>query len=767
MPWTLGRTPDAYELPSLALWAADAPWLADAAVTALSLERELVSSVIPGNIRTSNGLSVGTASVTVGIPGDRATPWAASPARRVDTNRAGRLLARDDAGNTLDLGAWVTEDLGGTLSGGEVTVELTEAQIAAKAIRQQLPAYDHTPFTPTMPLDPIWVVSRLAEQAGYPAAPKMVDDAVVAVAMDGGVHATSTDSTPAYTVVGDISGWEVLPDDPIIGASNGSGISMICNRTTTVVLPISDQLQAGAAMRFTLNVVGTVYLVDVAQGWLIQLVNDGTTRTISTSNNLGTPGATRTIRAPFPSAKWQRRLQVEISRVWEPSTGRWLLLAARARPDDTGSWSDASISTDAHTPASTDLEIIQVVGGVAIPGTGIPSTPAAGRFAAVQLTPASEDTGLFAERRALLKPLGGDAGLPYIAPEADVWSSIRDALSARSAAAVIDPDGAGGSTLRVLARDDLAGAGIPGTPVDVGAEWADLPWKLDPADTADRIVVTYASPTTTIADIGSNTLAPAAWEASEVIRVDAGATKVLPVQFEGRAAVRCLTDFITPTAPSSLWSTRSTAIAFANPDGTGSPLDSTSFSVTAVQTSATTATITIVNRTSAPLYLVDGTGTPGLILRAFLVATFDTPLTVERGVSAEDSTRPLELDLTGWVQSKTDAQTVADYLWARVGGSGLWSVSGVACRLDWSHAPGRVLRAQHAATGLDLKVLITKVSLSATAGEITQTLDLALLPWTWADFDDTWATSTWAGLDTALAGSTWADFDTDPLQTGA
>lgn len=764
MPWTLGKTPDSYELPRLVITSTGTPWLADAAVASLTLDRELVSSVIPGNIRSDNGLSVGAAQVKIGFATGRATPWSRDRTRRVETGAPARLLARDSAGNEKDLGAWLIDPSSGSLDDGEVSVDLIEPQSAAKKVTQKLPPYMIDPFTPTAPLDPIWVVSRLAEQVGYNGVPRpIVGTTILSVPMDGGVNASYNDPPRTYNPSGDIKGWQVLPGDLVVGTANQSGISISAN--STVGMPINDLLSSGQAVYITLNVVGTIYLHDLFQGWALCVVNDPSTNTytISTSNNTGAYGDPQTY-TPGGSANWTRRVQIELKRVIQGTT--WGRTTARIRSGPDAAWSAVSTATSSFVPLSQDYELIQVVGGVQIAGTGMPASPAPGQFAGLQINRTAV-LGVFEQRRALLKPVGGDAGLPWLPPETDVWTAIRDCLSARSAAAVLDPDGSGGSILRVLNRDDLAGVGIAGEPVDLGAEWTDLPWTLDPADSADRLQISYSVPQIVSRVVGSSTLAPAAWEASEVIRVNGGETITINAAFDSRAAVGVFERFVIPTTPNALWSASSTIIAFPNPDGTGTVLGPEQMYVRATQTSATTATVTVTNRTAAPMYLVDGNGNPHLVLRAITVATFDTQQSVSRGLSVDTAVNPLELDLSPWVQSKKDADSVADYLWSRISGGGLWSASSVECRLDWSHNIGRILRVTHPGSGLDFKMLTSKVALSADNGEISQALDVVILPWTWADFDTIWAASTWSAFDAVWAGSTWSYFDTDPLKNGA
>ena len=70
-----------------------------------------------------------------------------------------------------------------------------------------------------------------------------------------------------------------------------------------------------------------------------------------------------------------------------------------------------------------------------------------------------------------------------------------------------------------------------------------------------------------------------------------------------------------------------------------------------------------------------------------------------------------------------------------------------------------------------MQALITKVHYDGSPGQVAQSLDLVLVPWTYADFAAAWADAapgaTYADFAETWAGSTHADFATDPLRTGA
>ncbi|WP_418061726.1 hypothetical protein [Pimelobacter simplex] len=773
MAW--GQTPASYLLPSVKLTVAGTGWLTGAAVTSWSLDRELVASTIPGNIRQRNGLSIGAASVSV-RPAVRATPWSTTPATRVGTGVPATLYVEDPAGGaSLPLGSWVTDETDGTLSSAEVSIDLLEAQYLGRKRGQALESYNGPLLTPEAPIDPAWTMGRLLDQAGLPPVPPPVSTAIAAAPLHGGLGVLPTQVYPVspYLPSGEVSGWQVLTGDTAVGPSSDSGLILIADGQVGP-LPVRDLLAtAPAGVCITLNVVGTVFLLDFAQGWMIRIVNDRTTNTytIAVSNNLGAVTDVRT----FPgtqSTDWPNRVQIQLARAISPTTpGMWTQFLARARSGPSAAWSNWSTHTANYTPSADWLEMLYVVAGVpdGLPGTGVPVPMPVGQFAAVQINPGSDasNAGLWLAPKARLKPMGADAGVPMVPAGMDAWTAVQDLSSAYCAATVVGLDG----VATVLTRDELAGVGNPGVVTDIGAEWSDLPWTLDPDDSADRLEVTYYPPSLTKVPVGSSALAAEVWRATEVIAVPAGQTITIPATFESRAAINLFEGFLIPTTPSPLWSQRSTIIAFDNPGGTGSPLSGPQFKANAVQTSATTANIKVQNLTAATMYLVDGNGEPALILRAGTVASYETPAIVERGAEPEAAERALAVDLSTWVQSQTEAERIADYLWARLSGGGLWKAASVRCRLDWGHDLARILRGQHPATGLDSKVLISKVGYDGQEGEVAQTIDLVLLPPTWADWDALNAATpvldTWAEWDSRYATKTWTDFDANPLWNGA
>lgn len=750
---TWGPTSDVYTLPTVRLTSADAPWLADAAVVSWQVERELVGSTLPGNIRARSGLSIGDASAVVAVESGTLAPWAAATSRRVTVGARARLFVQADDGGTLDLGAWLIDPTSGNLTSRETQVDLTEAQYVGRKPKQALPVRG----IEALPVDPVWMIARLAEQVGFRAAPMpLPGQTFLDLPLDGAFDGRGL---PGASIDG-LDGWAVLPGDVIVGTV-GDG-----NLTTTPDPIAADTWKVGGSIYLTFNVVGEARVLDVAQAWKVLVNSDGT---LGVCNSLAGTVVTGTF-VPGLSADWPTRVQVEIQRDYNISlmTPTWTAFRARARSAPDAAWSAwVEDSTDAAEQfdgiATTYFLLGQDFDGVTI----TPADP--GSIAAVQLSRGEPSADLWAPATTRLKPLGGRVQVPTATAGDDVWTTVQNIAAANLAAVHLNRDG----VLTVLDRDDLAGAGADGVVTLVDEEWTDLAWTLDPADAADRLEVAALVPAIQKATVtATSTPAPELWRAEEVIEVPAGGQIItLNVEVDGKAAEGLFTSFVTPAdlvIDPTLASRFSVVCHATGRDGSGALSTVDKFSISAIPLSPSRMQLKFRNTGTVPLYLVDANGEPCVIVRASRVATFETPQTVQRGAAEDEAESSLAVDLGVFVQRIEDMEDIADYLWARLGSAPSWKAASVQCRLDWSHDIGKVLRLIHVRTGLEEKALITKVTYDGSAGEITQTLDLVRLPWTWSDFDQRWAGATWSsGFDSRWAGSTWDAYDADPLDLGA
>lgn len=750
---TWAQTPDVYTIPEVRLTSAAAPWLADAAVVSWQVERELVGSTLPGNIRARSGLSIGDASVVVAVESGTLAPWAGDLSRRVTVGSAATLAAVADDGDEFPLGAWLIDTTSGGLTSRETQVDLLEASSAGKKPKAALPVRG----LDAEPVDPVWMIARLAEQVGYLAAPLPILGSFIDLPLDGGFDGRGT--YPSATPDG-LGTWEVLPGDVLVGTSGDGTL------TLTPDPEAAYTWKSGMPVFLTLNLVGRVTVLDVAQGWKITLDADAHTVTIYNALDSATPETVSYV--PGASADWSNRIQAQIWRDYDFGTEQWTAIRAEVRsgPDE----ADWSLTAEDATPVAEENEgtaTTYFLLGQDFDGTTV--TPAApGRIAAVNMSGGGLPMDLWTAPNMLLKPLGGEVQVPYTPPGDDAWAAIQNVAAANLAAVHLDRDG----VLTVLNRGDLAGAGTSGEVTDIGAEWTDLPWTLDPADSADRLEVSAVVPGIQEAtEVASTTPAPELWRAEEIIEVPAGGELItLDVDVDGKAAEGLMSSFVTPAGliEEPTYASRFSVVCHATGrDGSGALSVVDKFSISAIPLSPSRLRLQFRNTGTVPLYLVDANGEPCVIVRAWRVATFETPHVVALGAAAVDAVQPLTVDLGAYVQRPEDIADVAAYVWARVGGAAMWKASSVRCRLDWSHDIGKVLRLAHSRTGLEAKALVTKVAYDGSAGEIAQTLDLVMLPWTWADFDAAWAGKTWDDFDATWSGSTWDDFDADPLKTEA
>lgn len=753
-----GKTSDVYTLPLVRLTSADAPWLADAAVVSWSVERELVGQTLPGNIRARSGLSIGDASAVVAVDGDALTPWSRTAERRVTGGSSARLFIEADDGDEYDLGAWLIAPTSGSLNARETQVDLTEAQYVGRNVTQALPPRSAETSNTA---DPVWIIARLLEQVGYTSAPPpVVGETMFAVSLDGSWEGAPLSTGVTYShSSGEVGSWEVVPGDVIVGTSGVAiggpgtfGGQLVYGPT------VSEQFKAGSSVYLTLNAAGVVRAMDLTQKW--EVVIDADAEVLSVRNN----DTGSLVSVPYVgglSADWPTRVQVEIKRDW--SAGSWTTFYGRIRSAPNAAWSAWATQSTAKAETVSVESIYFMAGRQYV--SGLPTTAPPGNFAAVQITRGGPSIDLWKAPTTRLRPFGGGIVVPWTSPTEDVWTAIQNVAAANLGAVHLDRDGHPSS----LNRDDLAGANVPGEITDIGAEWTDLPWTLDPADTADRLEVTYYAPSIATAPTSpSTTPAPEFWRAEEIIKVPPGG-QVITVNVEVDRVAEGLFQTFWPASDTSVpeaVSYNNTISAFDNPSGTGTPLAASVIDAVVVPRSPTRVEVRLRNSGSVSAYLVDANGQPCLILRTRRLATFETPQIAEQGAAAGDARNPIAIDLGRYVQTVNDAEDIAGYLWARISTAGLWRASSVRCRLDWSHDIGKVLRLIHSRTGLEAKALITKVAYDGLSGEIAQTLDLVLLPWTWTDFDDTYAVNTWTTWDAIWAGRTWDDFDADPLNLG-
>jgi len=720
-----------------------------APVGSWSVERELVGSVLPGNVRARSGLSIGSASASIAqMAVSPLAPWAADPDRRVTTGQTADLYAthggHDDVAR-IALGDWQVSPTSGSLLSPGVQVDLIERQYAGREQDQALPMAQRPIEKVTF--DPIGIIDILARQAGYYATPPPIASTIASVPLVGGDFTEVP--TPTWTASigdwGEVDGVPCLVADsePVGGQTIGVSLEDVAPLIWGTVASVYVIANITDTVRFRwLNSVGNeACAVEIRPGGQFAVRNSPALAWVVGNY---TPGL---------DPNWPNRVEINVERVGAP----FLALGAescRARVR-----SSSTVPFDAFATSNG-------LSGTMAENMAIVSDATDASVGGVQVNTTTDHAESWAPPTASLRLLGGSVAFPWLPATTDAWTGIQEVCAAWCASANVTRD----KVLQVLDSDALAGVGRTAVELDVGRHVEDLGWTLDPADIADRLEVTYSPPSVIARDFADpDAQPPVVWQASEVIRIEAGETREIIADLDVYAGAH-------PGSTSYRWvrSSESAAIraqgslwdAYTNPDGSGAPVVSAAVQLSTRYVSTGRAVITVRNALGLPVYFVDAAGSPCLILREEVVVRFDNQALVTRGATTEVARSPLAIDLGRHVQTAADAEAIADYVWARVS-TPMWKASSVRVKLDWTLDIGDVRHLTHERSGLDIKALVTKVAFDGGPGEVAQSLDLVLLPPTWADFDAAWVAGTWDDFDAAWAGKTWNDFDYDPLSTEA
>lgn len=705
-----------------------------------SVERELVGSTLPGNVRARSGLSVGAASVTIAQMAVRPlAPWATTDDRRVVTGRAADLYATYDGHDAIariELGDWIVAPAAGGLLNPGVSVDLIERQYEGRRSPHQLPPTPGRVVQGSL-TEAAWAVTELAAQMGYHAVPPPVASCILAVPAQGTVTAKRSDALPDVDtlVPAGPGGWD---------RSTGPLTARQFLQLKYLITNGEWLTASGQSIFLTVNYAGTVdFWSEFATtlGFGISLrPGSGGNRVLAVRVNPGTAGTWAT--GDFATGADQvhpNRVQVEIQRTGSSSS---MGIRARARSSAEAAWSSWVTAPDTTDDRPFNGLMIDT-----------PDTSAADAFSALQVT-TEADPALWSVPNADIDPLGVLVGAPWLPAATDAWTGVQEICAATLGAAWITRN----KTLMVRDAAYLAGVDRAATPLDVGALAEDISWTVDPADTADRLTVTYQPMTYT--PFGG--AAPEIWRADNVLRVPAGKTVDIVVDFDGPVD-DALNQWIPAWDPAAeivgcVWS------AFTNTNGAGAHASDDALSFTHRWVNSGRLVLSIRNLTGTDLFTVDALGQPCLILRTLYQLNQAESEVIELGLPEVEAVNPMSIDLGRHVQRDEDAQAIADFLWARVS-TPAWRADSVRVKLDWTIDMGDVLDLTHARSGLRAKALVSKVAFDGSAGEIAQALDLVLLPPTWSDFDASWAGGTWADFDDAWAAGTWADFDRDPTTT--
>lgn len=701
-------------LPEVYLTIPDSPWpvtddtpIGTGRVGDFTVERQIVAANMPGQVRGRSGFSIGTATVSIRQSSDRPlAPWAAND-RRITTGQECTLYARDEAtGEQQGLGAWRVQTPAGSLTRADVGVELIESQYEGRQAVARLPVV-------AGPVDPVWIVDQLARQAGFFSTPRPTTSTILSAPLAGSLSADV-----GSLAVGSGASW-----------SRATSVPGLASATVLPSWNLVDGVGEFQRLLVTANVAGAVvFRLDVG-GDTVDV--EVTNAAIRARTNGGAWTASRTYTGGL-NPNWPTRVQLVI----EPSGSN---LNVRARSSATGALSTAATVTPTSglAPASR-LSVLSISAGGGVSGIDVTRTAT------------TSPVEPWAAPTAVMSLLDGNVDAPWIPDGGDVWTALQRTCDSFAAAGWVSNEG----VLTVRNRHEMAGSNRPKMPVNVGERVEDLAWTLDADDYADRLTVTYR-PVTWMSDAD-----PFEQTAGEKLHVPARSTVSIRVDLGSYVSRIAGFAYVSEaTATDSEWDANTAA------DGSGSAVSS-GVSVTGVQTSPSSATVTVNNTTAADVWMVDFSGNPAIILRGIGVASQETEETITYGVPEIDAKQPLVIDLGKLVQRRSDVESLAGYLWERVN-TPRYRLGQIRMPLDWSRDLGDILTLTHPESSLTANVLVVSDRKSGQAGSIEHRCDLILLPPTFSDFDAVWAGKTGDAFDAVWVGKTGTRYDDEPLRTEA
>lgn len=324
------------------------------------------------------------------------------------------------------------------------------------------------------------------------------------------------------------------------------------------------------------------------------------------------------------------------------------------------------------------------------------------------------------------------------------WSVAQEIAEATMGAVWISEDG----VFTYRNRDSLRGVGGYTETVEALDSLESLEWSIDPADVADRVEVTY-TPTEIVRSPDLSVL----WEATEAIRVGARQTVILNVEIEGTTdRISGFVPLWPPTDPTAIVhpeNRMSRWAAATSSNGGGARPTDTAIRAGATMVGPSKLRITVTNTTGSALWLVDGSGSPCLIVRTSLHVISSEPVTISTGATEENAINPLSVETGAWVQDDLAAQEILAWVTAQTTKAQA-VIPQVRVKPDLARQLGDVIRLTDGHTGLLTKAIVAGVSLAGDGTGYSQQLDLALLALVIADLDRWCETSR---IDT------FADFD--------
>lgn len=735
-----------------------------------STAREIKSSSLPGQVRHQTGLSIGTGKALVKRQSDD-FPWKQREVYAL-TGQDAQILIAPEGSTEIPTGQFRVAEINGDLTTLGVQVDLDEKTIEGS---EQAPGVLDFPWFSgitqdqinQLARDPIWWVAELAEQMGYHNGPAPIPGQggyvpILDVPFHGSLVPRYRNDVEFNTT--DTLAWGESQGVVGLTGANDSTISIIyeVNQTVPTTFVYTMDVDDGS-MKMEWNDVATNGRLGI---WVLtnegdstlglQIYSTGSNGVNNTTTNQLGLDITRNPDIP-------NRVQVEVTLNVASDTG-FNSASVRVRRRD-GFWFGPYVHTMTNQLSrvndhNLDLGLVTTSG----------ETNFLANFSMVDasVTAASVRNDLLTTQGGpqgfiYLEPLVGTITSPWLNPDLSVWSTMRAIVEAWQGALITDVYG----DLKVLNRFTLTGVNdfVQERVIDVGMRFEDIPWVMNWSDQADRLVVRYRPVVEQKAD-PSQTSLPVIYEFQDIIIARPG----------GNNAFFTL-DYIYPTDLKLLPFNRKDSDngvfhvwdAYRYNNGTGAhinPGDDIGLRIDRVTSS--TWKVFIDNRTASPFHMVDNTGTPWLKLRSSWWYDQTQEETIERGLSASDARNAIEIDLSNYVQNEDDANTLADFIWGRVNQRS-WRAATINAIPDHQLDLGDVVEIRHERTGVRSNALVTKVELEGQPGQVTQKLDLTLIPPTWEDFDEAWANNVagddWITFDALWDDYTWDDFDRTPTAT--
>lgn len=740
-------------------------------VASWSTTREIKSSSLPGQVRHQTGLSVGTGKALVKRqPSD--FPWKHSLVYELTGQDAQVLLAPRN-GTEIPTGQFQVAEINGDLTTVGVQVELDEKTIEGRdqtpgVLDQQWASGITAEEINAQVKDPIWLVSELAEQMGFRAGPNVTPgqggySPILDVPLQGSLLPREPINVPFSTT--DTIRWGSA--DGVVGLDTefDNSITVIYEVQSPVPTTWSwtvdiDNAWAGVEWndvatngRFGIQVKAEVGNSDID----LNIYSTG-------SNGVGNANTTVSNLDMTRDTDTPNRIQFEVTMSPASATG-YNSVSIRVRRRD-GFWFGPYVHPMTNQLSRVNDHNIELE---------VFSNSGTGDAVMSNYSVIDNSANSQAVRDTLLNTLGGDQGRiyleplfgtiqsPWLDPDLGVWATMQAIVEAWQGALMTDVYG----DLKVYNRFTLAGLNNLQQEriVDVGLNFEDLPWIMNWADQADRLVLRYRPLTAVVAEPSQVGL-PVIYSFDEVLIVWPGVNDffftldyIYPTDLKLLPFIR--KDF--DNGVYHVWD------AYRYNNGTGAHIaPNTDISMRIDRVSSSTWKVHIVNLTASPFHMVDNTGTPWLKIRSSWYYDQTREETIERGVPATEAKSAIEIDLGHYVQHPDDANALADFIWGRVNQRS-WRANTVTMVPDYRLDLGDVIEIRHRRTGVKSNAIVSKVDLAGEPGRVSQKVDLVLIPPTWEDFDEAWAnalpSSTWTTFDALWDDYTWNDFDSTPTAT--